>query len=70
MILELREPIPMTCPKGAGYAHFLVDTGKENDNEWIIFMDSGEIWSFLNREVRLQKNYTYGRRDEQKSVCS
>ncbi len=63
MILQLNPPIPMQTPKGQGYAHFLVDRGLELDNEWIVFQDSGEIWSFLNREVRLEKNITYGRRD-------
>lgn len=69
MILELQTPIPMITPKGSGFAHFLIDHGKENDNEWIIFLDNGEIWSFLNPEVRLKKNYTYGRRKQSKSVC-
>lgn len=68
MILELKNPIPVKTPHGDGYAHFLVDHGKENDNEWIVFLDNCEIWSFLNREVRLQKNYTYGRRENKEKT--
>ncbi len=71
MILELQKPFPVSSPRGDGYAHFLVDHGKENDNEWIVFLDNGEIWSFLNRDVRLKTNITYGRvKDEnQRDWC-
>jgi hypothetical protein len=54
----------MTTPKGSGYANFLVDRGMEFDNEWVVFLNNGEIWSFLNREVRLEKNITFGRHGE------
>ena len=53
----------MNTPKGKGYANFLVDRGMEFNNEWIVFLESGEIWSFLNDKVRLESNYTYGRVD-------
>lgn len=62
MILQLNPPIPMTTPKGAGFANLLVDRGMEFDNEWVVFLNNGEIWSFINREVRLEKNITFGRK--------
>lgn len=62
MILQLNPPIPMTTPKGDGFANFLVDRGVEFDNEWVVFLNNGEIWSFINREVRLEKNITFGRK--------
>lgn len=74
MILQLNPPIPMITPKGHGYANFLVDRGIEYNNEWIVFLDSGEIWSFLNDKVRLEKNYTYGRfcdgKDQSERKCT
>lgn len=69
MLLQLNPPIPMNTPKGHGYANFLVDRGMEFDNEWIVFQDSGEIWSFLNRDVRLEKNITYGRVTDERTGC-
>ena len=53
----------MSIEKGPGLAHFLVDHGPEHHNEWIVFLDTGEIWSFLNPEVRAQNNVTYGRKN-------
>ncbi len=61
MILQLNPPIPMITPKGQGYANFLVDRGMEFNNEWIVFLETGEIWSFQNDKVRLEPNYTYDR---------
>lgn len=61
MILQLDPVIPLQTPKGHGYANFLVDRGMDFDNEWIVFLDNGEIWSFLNKDVRLVKNITFGR---------
>lgn len=62
MILQLEPPIPLKTPKGDGYANFLIDRGMEFNNEWIVFLDNGEIWSFMNQDIRLHTNYTYGRK--------
>lgn len=70
MILQLDPPIPMITPKGKGYANFLVDRGMEFDNEWIVFLENGEIWSFLNNQVRLENNYTYGRKTWAETTAS
>lgn len=70
MILQLNPQIELNTQKGHGYANFLIDRGMEFDIEWIVFLDSGEIWSFQNRDVRLEKNITYGRTLEKKETQS
>ncbi len=63
-MLQLNPPIPMLTPKGEGLAHFLIDYGPEFDLMWTVFInDSGEIWTYSNREVRACKNITLGRVD-------
>lgn len=64
MILQLDPPIALRTKKGPGFANFLVDRGMDFDIEWVVFLDNGEIWSFQNRDVRLEKNVTYGRQCE------
>jgi hypothetical protein len=60
---RLEPPIPVYTPKGAGYAFMVIDYGFENDLIWIVGMnDSGEIWCVPNKEIRLQENWTAGRR--------
>lgn len=61
MIIQLNPVFPVHTPKGKGYANFLIDRGIEMDNEWIVFMQTGEIWSFLNKDIRLDNNITYNR---------
>ncbi len=63
MIIQLNPAIRMNTPKGPGYANFLIDRGMDLDNEWIVFLDNTEIWSFLNDKVRVDKNYTYNREE-------
>jgi hypothetical protein len=62
MILRIDPPIPLITTKGKAYAHFLVDYAIDDDFFWVCFMDdSGECWTFRNKEVRARKNVTLGR---------
>src|ERR1700748_2036012 len=61
-MLQLNPPLPLNTPKGEGFAHFLIDYGPESDLYWTVFItETGEIWTFSNREVRAIKNITLGR---------
>jgi len=61
-MLQLNPPLPMLTPKGEGFAHILIDYGPESDLYWTVFItDTGEMWTFSNREVRAAKNITLGR---------
>ena len=62
MITQLNPPIPLETPKGKGYAHLVIDYSQEHNLVWVVFIDNtGECWSFENKEVRLQRNITLGR---------
>ena len=62
MIIQLSPCIPINTPKGPALAHFLIDYGMESDLYWVCFLDnSGECWTFSNKEIRAQKNITAGR---------
>lgn len=61
-IHQLNPPIPLNTPKGQGFAWLVIDYGVEHDLMWTVAIDdTGEIWTFSNREVRAQKNITVGR---------
>lgn len=67
MILQLDSPLPLTTPKGAALAHFLIDYGPEANLIWVCFQDdTGEVWCWPNPQVRAQKNITMGRTLERK----
>lgn len=62
MMLQLNPALPMITPRGSGWAHFVIDYSQEHDLMWVVFLDStGECWTFSNRDVRIDKNYTLGR---------
>lgn len=59
MILELKSPLPLVTPKGKAFAYFLIDYGLEHDLIWVCFQnDTGECWSWSNRDVKIQNNIT------------
>ena len=65
MMLQLNPTIPMMTPKGSGYALFVVDYSQEHHLMWVVALDAGgEIWMFENPDVRVQSNFTLGRRPD------
>jgi hypothetical protein len=65
MMIQLDPPIPVDTPKGSALAHVLVDYGIEHNLNWVCFQDqTGECWTWSNRDIRAQKNITYGRLDK------
>jgi len=61
MIQQLNPPLPVVTPKGNAIAHLVIDYGPEFNLVWVCFQDNGECWSWQNKEIRAQKNITFGR---------
>jgi hypothetical protein len=69
MITQLNPPLALDTVKGQGWAHFVIDYGPEHDLMWVVFMDKdGACWTVPNPEVRLQFNWTMGRRKPDPTV--
>ncbi len=67
---QLNPTLPMTVEgKGSGYAVAVIDYGPEHHLIWVVAMDeTGEIWSASNPQVRMQGNWTMGRRKSSPNV--
>ena len=62
MLTQLNPPLPLITPKGKAWAHIVIDYGQEHDLLWVCFQDdTGECWTWSNRDVRIQENITMGR---------
>lgn len=62
MLTQLNPPLPLITPKGKAWAHIVIDYGQEHDLLWVCFQDdTGECWTWSNREVKIQDNLTMGR---------
>lgn len=61
---QLEPPLPVhVLDKGAGYAFAVIDYGQEHNLIWVTAInDTGEIWCAPNPRVRLQPNWTMGRK--------
>jgi hypothetical protein len=66
MILQLNPPIPLDTPKGSGLALLVIDYGTEHNILWTVAInETGEIWTFMNPEVKATKNVSMGRLTKQ-----
>ncbi len=65
-MIQLNPQIPVFTPKGKGWAFFLIDRSQEHDLEWVVFLDDGgTCWTFRNKDIRIQENYTFSRKNIQ-----
>jgi hypothetical protein len=61
-VTRIDPPIPLMTPNGRAIAHFLIDSGIENDLLWVCFQDdTGECWTWENSQIRARVNKTAGR---------
>lgn len=61
MFMQLNPPIPLVTPKGKAWAIGMIDYGPQWDLQWITFLhENGECWTFDNRQIRQEENYTFG----------
>lgn len=61
---QLDPPLPVhILDKGPGFAIAVIDYGQEHNLIWVTAIDeTGEIWCAPNPRVRMQANWTMGRR--------
>ena len=67
-IIRVDPPIPLETPKGKGWAHFLIDYSQEHSLVWVVFIDATrECWCVSNEDIRIQFNWSMGRRKNDKN---
>lgn len=66
MFTQLNPPVPVdVADRGAGQAIAVIDYGPEHHLIWVTALDdSGQIWCAPNPQVRVQSNWTMGRKSE------
>lgn len=71
MVTQVQPTIPLITPKGKGFAHFVIDYSQEHDLLWVVFLDdTGECWTFSNKDIRIQSNTTLNRYTEGGAVAA
>ncbi|MDY7523406.1 hypothetical protein [Sphingomonas sp. 10B4] len=61
---QLDPPLPVhLLDKGPGFAFAVIDYGQEHNLIWVTAInETGEIWCAPNPKVRMQANWTMGRK--------
>jgi hypothetical protein len=62
-IFEPKNRLEVSTPKGCGIIWLVSDYGHETDTIYtIILNDTGEMWQFVHKDIRVSSNYTFGRK--------
>ena len=66
MLLQLNPTLPIIHSKTGvkGYAFIVIDYSQEHDLYFVCAMDNGEIWTYNNKDIRVQTNLTLNRKNE------
>ena len=64
-IYEPKNRIDVITPKGEGSILFVTDYGTETDTIYtIIINQTGELWQYTHRQIKVKSNITFGRNIE------
>lgn len=69
-MIQLNPPLPLETPKGWGWAHLVTWDSLEHSIHWTVFLQSGEVWTFPNEDVRACKNVTAERPSPEKPTAA
>jgi hypothetical protein len=63
-MLQLNPTIPITrnIDNMKGYAFLVIDYSQEHDLLFTCAMDNGEIWTYSNKEIKVQENISLNRK--------
>lgn len=60
-IFEPTNRLEVSTPKGKGVIWLVTDYGHETDTIYTVLLDSGEIWQFTHKDLKLRGNITFNR---------
>lgn len=64
IIYESHNRLEVSTPKGDGVVWLVTDYGHETDTIYtVIINESGELWQFRHKDIRVKSNITFGRNE-------
>lgn len=64
-ILELQNRIEVETPKGKGFIILVTDYGTETSKIFTVIQDTGLIWEWQPKDIKVKDNITFNRINEQ-----
>lgn len=63
MMFEPHNRVEVETPKGIGVIWLVLDYGHETDTVYtVIINETGEMWQFTHKDLRVRKNLTFRRK--------
>jgi hypothetical protein len=71
-MLQLNPTLPITrnLDNMKGYAIAIIDYSQEHDLLFVCTMDNGEIWTYNNKDIKVQKNISLNRQYNENIIPS
>lgn len=63
-IFEPNNRIDVITPKGNGIIWLVTEYGSETDTIYTVIQESGELWQWTHKDIRVSQNITFGRTNE------
>jgi hypothetical protein len=60
-ILELQNRIDVETPKGNGVVLLVTEFGTETSKVFTVIQNSGEIWEWQSKDIKVKDNITFSR---------
>lgn len=64
IIYETNNRLDVITPKGKGVIWLVIDYGHESDTIYTIIQESGELWQWTHKDIKISQNITFGRKHE------
>lgn len=64
MILEIQNRVEVDTPKGKGVIWLVTEFGTETSKVFTVIQDSGQIWEWQPKDLKVKDNATFGRINE------
>lgn len=65
VILELKNRVEVSTPKGKGFIWLVTEYGTETSKLFTIIQNNGEIWEWQNRDIKVLDNISFNRTQSQ-----
>lgn len=60
-IIELQNRVEVETPKGKGFLWLCTDYGTETSKVFTVIQDSGLIWEWQPKDIKVKDNITFNR---------
>jgi hypothetical protein len=64
IIYEPFNRIGVITPKGKGVIWLVTEYGHETDTIYTVIQDTGELWQWTHKNLKISENITFGRKNE------